>query len=193
MEPLFQSERLLYRHFHRSDAHELALLLNDYDVYKTSLNLPYPFTADDGLRLITSGQEQREAYLVDSLAVVDKASGKLVGFLRLTYSYFHRHAELGYVIDRTFRGLGYGTEAVGASVSYLFSMKHFHRVYCRQLGRNPASEKIMEKVGFTREGVLVRHFFKIDRYVDVTVYGLNCSSKDAVMPRDKALRPPTIS
>ncbi len=193
MESLFQSERLFYRHFQRSDARELALLLNDFDVYKTSLNLPYPFTPDDALRLITSGQAQQETYLVDSLAVVDKDRGGLVGFLRLTYSYFHRHAELGYVIGRSFRGLGYGTEAVGASVSYLFSMKHFHRVYCRQLGSNPASERIMEKTGFTCEGVLVRHFFKIDRNVDVTVYGLNCSSKDAVMPRDKALRPPTTS
>ncbi len=193
MESLFQSERLFYRHFQRSDARELALLLNDFDVYKTSLNLSYPFTADDALRLITSGQAQQETYLVDSLAVVDKDRGGLVGFLRLTYSYFHRHAELGYVIGRSFRGHGYGTEAVGASVLYLFSMKHFHRVYCRQLGRNPASERIMEKTGFTCEGVLVRHFFKIDRNVDVTVYGLNCSSKDAVMPRDKALRPPTTS
>lgn len=193
MESLFQSERLFYRHFQRSDARELALLLNDFDVYKTSLNLSYPFTADDALRLITSGQAQQETYLVDSLAVVDKDRGGLVGFLRLTYSYFHRHAELGYVIGRSFRGHGYGTEAVGASVLYLFSMKHFHRVYCRQLGSNPASERIMEKTGFTCEGVLVRHFFKIDRNVDVTVYGLNCSSKDAVMPRDKALRPPTTS
>ena len=168
-EVIFQSKRLLYRPLQDDDAPELAVLLHDDTIYKRSLNLPYPFTVDDALRLI---RDQDRATLKEIFAVIEQTEKKLVGVISFSYSFVHRHAELGYAVHRDYRGLGYGTEAVGAAVHYAFHTKGLQRVFCRQLGDNAASEKIMMKTGLQREGLLVGHLFKIDRYVDVTIYGI---------------------
>ena len=68
--------------------------------------------------------------------------------------------------------LGYATEITKALVSYAFEDIGIERVEALAMSLNIASCKVLEKSGFTLEGIL-RHFTKIkDKYYDVCYYSI---------------------
>jgi RimJ/RimL family protein N-acetyltransferase len=64
--------------------------------------------------------------------------------------------EFGYIVKAEERGHGYATEAARIIVDYLFLSRNVERVQAHTLTDNVASQKVLEKVGFKREGEL-RH------------------------------------
>lgn len=71
------------------------------------------------------------------------------------------------------RGKGYGSEAVELLVDYVFSHRPVERVGATSDVENPASWKLLEHLGFTREGTLRRALFHHGLWHDVAIYGLN--------------------
>jgi [ribosomal protein S5]-alanine N-acetyltransferase len=67
---------------------------------------------------------------------------------------------LGYSLDQQHHGKGYATEAVRLIVDFAFHEVGLHRIEAGVMPRNVASAKVLEKVGFTREG-LARESLKI--------------------------------
>jgi RimJ/RimL family protein N-acetyltransferase len=61
-------------------------------------------------------------------------------------------AELGYRLRRHAWGLGYATEGARALVAHAFDVLGFRRVYAHSLSDNPASIRVMEKVGLVPAG-----------------------------------------
>lgn len=90
-----------------------------------------------------------------SLAVVDGLSGELVGSVSL-----HRidreqsDAEIGYWIAPAARGRGFGSGAVTALCRWAFLQLPIERIELCHAVENPASARVAEKAGFTREGRL---------------------------------------
>ena len=70
------------------------------------------------------------------------------------------------------RGKGYGSEAVGLLADYVFSHRPVERVGATSDVENPASWKLLERLGFQREGTLRRALFHHGGWHDVAVYGL---------------------
>ena len=64
--------------------------------------------------------------------------------------------ELGYVLAKRFWGKGYMTEAVQAVVNWSISEREVYRIWAVCDVENPASARVMEKVGMKREGILRR-------------------------------------
>ncbi|HXG52882.1 MAG TPA: GNAT family N-acetyltransferase [candidate division Zixibacteria bacterium] len=64
--------------------------------------------------------------------------------------------ELGYVLARPYWGRGYMTEAVKAVVAWAMAQPEIYRVWSVCDVDNPASARVMEKVGMKREGRLLR-------------------------------------
>ncbi len=64
---------------------------------------------------------------------------------------------LGYYIDRTMCGRGYGTEAVKQIVAFAFGDAGLHRVQAAVMPRNVASARVLEKAGFRHEGFAPRY------------------------------------
>lgn len=64
--------------------------------------------------------------------------------------------ELGYVLAKRFWGKGYMTEAVRAVVNWAISEREVYRIWAVCDVENPASARVMEKVGMKREGILRR-------------------------------------
>ena len=60
--------------------------------------------------------------------------------------------ELGYIFNPSYQRKGYASEAAAALVQYAFDHYHAHRVMARCNPENTASWKLLEKIGFTREG-----------------------------------------
>ena len=68
----------------------------------------------------------------------------------------HR-VELGYVMTKSFQGKGYMTETVRAIIDWAFQQPSIYRVYATTGVDNIASQRVMEKTGMLREGLLRRY------------------------------------
>ena len=83
------------------------------------------------------------------------------------------HPEIGFGIpEASAREEGYATEAVRLLVEYLFAGYPVERVAAFTDDQNRPAQRVMEKVGFRREGTLRRGMFRDGQWQDVTVYGM---------------------
>ncbi len=99
--------------------------------------------------------------------------GRVVG----TIGYFdrrddHRRAELGYAIGRPWWGRGLASEAATAVLTHGFEALRLERVVATARVENVGSQRVLEKLGFRREGTLRHHLFVKRRWWDLTYYGL---------------------
>ncbi len=105
-------------------------------------------------------------------AVVLKESDDLVGAIGLTVSSDHARAELGYWIGVPYWGRGYATEAAREVLRYGFEQLWLHRIYAAHFATNPASGRVLEKVGMSYEGTRREHHRKWGDYEDRVEYSL---------------------
>lgn len=94
--------------------------------------------------------------------------GKMIGTCGFTrFHYDHRAAEVGYVLNPAFWGMGIAPEAVSAVLRFGFQELHLHRIEARYMVGNDASRRVMEKVGMTFEGVARESMFVKGDFVSV--------------------------
>lgn len=89
-------------------------------------------------------------YLIDT--------NKLIGNIYLVMQEFCTW-ELGYVFNEKYQKLGYATEATEAMISYVVENKNVHRFIAMCNPENSASWKLLERLGFRREGLLVKNIY----------------------------------
>ena len=82
----------------------------------------------------------------------------------------HR-AALGYWLSASLSGRGIMTEAASLITKYGFEEFGLHRIEIRCSTKNRASQRVAEKLGYTKEGVLKEAEFLYDHYDDQFVYG----------------------
>jgi ribosomal-protein-serine acetyltransferase len=83
-----------------------------------------------------------------------------------------RSAEIGYWVRSDQTGQGVGTEVTAALVQAGFERMGLHKVILRIAVGNESSERIADKLGFTREGVLREELMIRGAWVDHTIYSL---------------------
>jgi aminoglycoside 6'-N-acetyltransferase len=83
------------------------------------------------------------------------------------------YPEVGFGIPEvTARGKGYAQEGVGLLVEYLLAGYPVARIAALTDEENKPAQRVLEKVGFQREGVLRRATFRDGQWCDITIYGL---------------------
>lgn len=167
-----RTERLTLRLFEKSDAETVATLCNNYNIYKSTLYLPYPYHLNDALTWIESHYEQ---FITDKLyefAITDKETGEVFGAIALSNHKNFNHGELAYWIGEPFWGRGYATEASKAILQFAFEVIKLHKVFARYFSSNIASGKVMEKIGMKQEGIFQEHIIKEGKYEDLVYYGI---------------------
>ena len=106
--------------------------------------------------------------------IVGKKDGSKIGFV----AHFHvlhvagKLLEIGYSLIPSERGKGYCTEAVEIMVDYLFLSRDAMRIQACTDTRNLASQKVLEKAGFKKEGTMRRYFFIRGEFRDVFMYSI---------------------
>jgi RimJ/RimL family protein N-acetyltransferase len=171
MLPTLRTVRLILSSFTLEDAPRVQQYAGDYDVYRTTMNIPHPYP--DGAaekwiaRHVSEFLDNRHVTLA-----LRKPDGAMIGAIGLALALDHRHAELGYWIGKPFWGNGYCTEAARAVLEFAFGQMQLERVYARHLSINPASGRVMQKIGMIREGTLRQHCVKEGRAIDVLLYGI---------------------
>jgi len=83
-----------------------------------------------------------------------------------------RSCFMGYKMDRQENGKGYMTEATAHAIQYMFEQRQLHRIEANIMPLNFASQRVVEKLGFDREG-LSKSYLKINgKWEDHLRYGL---------------------
>lgn len=98
--------------------------------------------------------------------------GKVIGAVGVVVSAKDQHGELGYWLGARYRDRGFATEAAQAVVRWAFRRLRLRRVFAQVLGGNQASARVLEKIGFLREGVRRKHIRKGGRWYDAHQFGL---------------------
>jgi ribosomal-protein-alanine N-acetyltransferase len=93
------------------------------------------------------------------------------------------NAHLGYWIDAAHEGKGLMTEAVREATAFAFAGIGLHRVQAAVMPRNQASHRVLEKVGYRREGMAERYLYIAGAWEDHVLYALT--------REDAAPAPPT--
>lgn len=148
-----RSERLFLRPAWPEDAQELHAAINDERVVRNLARAPWPYTLEDARAFLESPQDRCYPAL---LVTLPSARGsRLIGGIGL-----HEEGgrpELGYWLAPEAWGHGYATEAASAVLRLARTLGHA-RVGARHFIDNPASGRVLEKLGFRRTGrVSERH------------------------------------
>ncbi len=99
--------------------------------------------------------------------------GALIGDLGIHFIGPHNsQCEIGYTLAKSAQGQGYGQEAVRAAVSHLFDSLKKHRITASLDPRNTASIKLLEQLGFRREGCFVKSYYNQGVWEDDLVYAV---------------------
>lgn len=155
-----------------SDATDLADALNNPNILKNLRDgLPYPYTLPDAESYIRAmlGAEPGSQYAF-TVDVNGKAVGSIAVFRQANIHF--RTAELGYYIAEPYWGQGLGTEAVRQTCNYVFENSDILRIFAEPFAYNTASCRILEKAGFTLEGILRKNAVKNGEVLDMKLYSL---------------------
>ena len=99
-----------------------------------------------------------------------KKDGSKIGFLAMGMGVFGR--QIGYVLIPSERGKGYCTEAVQIALDYLFLSKDIVRVQAGTFPDNVASQRVLEKCSFQREGKIRKGMLAWGKWEDICIYGI---------------------
>ena len=138
------------------------------EVAATTLAIPHPYP-DGAAEEWISGHEGRDDA---TFAIERREDGALVGAIGLRMERAHDRAELGYWIGVPYWGHGYATEAARAVVRYGFETEGLNRIFAFHFVSNPASGRVLEKIGMRKEGVFRSHTRKWDQHMDDACYGI---------------------
>jgi ribosomal-protein-alanine N-acetyltransferase len=101
---------------------------------------------------------------------IEKKDGNKIG--QIFHSPRGQHVVIGYKLVPGERNKGYGTEAVEIMVDYLFLSKDIVRIQADTNPRNIASQRVLEKAGFKREGLVRRSVFIKGKWEDGFLYSI---------------------
>ena len=166
------SDNLILRLFAIDDAKRVRELAGDYDIAKTTLHIPYPYPEDAAETWIKRTHEAAEKGSLYAFAVVRELDSELLGAISLGIVPEYKRAELAYWMGKPYWGHGYTTEAASRLVKFGFEELDLNRIYAFAFSTNPASSRVMQKIGMTYEGTLVQHVRKRDEYYDLVAYGI---------------------
>ncbi|OMF29808.1 GNAT family N-acetyltransferase [Paenibacillus sp. FSL H8-0548] len=166
------TERLILRQLEEGDADELERLINDYDVARTTLNIPYPYPKGGALSFIRHRAEVLRDGAGYSFGIINKETNGFMGTIGMQLDNHNNRAELGYWLGKPFWNQGFVTEGVKRITAFGFDELKLHKIHAAAMTKNPASSSVMKKAGMKYEGTLRQHYLKWDAYEDIDYYGI---------------------
>jgi RimJ/RimL family protein N-acetyltransferase len=146
-----EDDEVVLRPYTDEDIPALVAALNDREISRWT-RIPFPYTEEHAREFLRSRTET-------AFAVTDKRSGELLGGIGLRLP-TEGVGEVGYWVRREARGRGVATRALSVITRWALEDQRLVRVQLTAEPGNVASQRVAEKAGFTREGLL-RRFLNI--------------------------------
>lgn len=170
--PTLTTDRLHLRPFTTADADELWALHSNARVLRYWDSPPWTDRARAD-RFITACAQLAAEGTGARLAITSREDDRFLGWSGLTrWNPDYRSAALGYVLAEAAWGQGYATEAAGALLEWAFTTLPLNRVQAEADTRNLPSARVLENLGFVREGILREDCIVDGEVSDSWVYGL---------------------
>ncbi len=145
----------------------MVRLLNNKNIEKWLLQVPYPYTYDDADFWINKCQNDYKSNNDFSYAI--EKDGTHVGGIGL-HKKFEHSAEVGYWVGEEFWGKGFATIALNKILEKGFNEFKFTRIHAHVFEGNIASEKLLLKCGFEYEGLLKKCHKKGEVYYNSKLF-----------------------
>ena len=170
--PILETDRLILRQVTQDDANSLLKYLSDKDVMKYVGLEPFK-SIDDALDEISWYTSIVENSTGIRWGITLKDQGEVIGscgFLNLASQ--HHRSEIGVELSSEHWGKGIASEAFGAVIRYGFEQMNLQRIEALIEPPNIPSQKLAERQGFIREGLLRSYEFTVGKFDDLYMYSL---------------------
>ena len=172
-QPLLETARLRLRPIRPSDAPAIQRAAADRRIADTMISILHPYPSDEAERYVARQQAEQAAGRSVAFAIEKKAKGWFCGLIELRdIDREHSLGELSFWLAVDAWGKGFMSEAVHEVVRYGFEGLGLNRLYAYHMLRNPASGRILEKCGFTQEGLLRQRVRKWAKFEDVALWAI---------------------
>ena len=175
-EPPLADEVVALRPWRAEDAPAVVAAIDgDPEIARWLDQVPQPYGLDDAHAYIAACRRGWDEGTAANFAVVDAADGTLLGSLGLRLADLPPGvAEAGYWVAREARGRGAATHALRLASRWLLGKGGVERLQLRADALNVPSQRVAEKAGFRREGVLrsLHYNPRLGRRVDFVMFSL---------------------
>jgi ribosomal-protein-alanine N-acetyltransferase len=170
--PVLTTQRIVLRQAHASDAADVLVFRGDPAVQR--YNGPVFENEDEARDLIREIEDEYDGETGVGWAVTLKEEGRVIGLFGYhNWDRFHRRSEIGYDLARAYWGRGIASEAMRAILTFGFQHMDLNRVEAHTIADNHESVRMLERLGFEREGTRRRYSWEDDgAFHDGTIYGL---------------------
>lgn len=167
-----RTPRLILRPPCYADAARIKHYASDAAVARMTAAIPHPYTIDDAEAWLTRLAEGRAGMIF----AIQRA-GVLIGCVGCD-AHEGDEAEFGYWLGQPWWGMGYATEAAIAAVGHVFDSTDLAALVSGHFEDNPASRRVLEKVGFLPERWVMRE--SLARGTDVRCLTYRLTRADAL-------------
>jgi RimJ/RimL family protein N-acetyltransferase len=148
-----RSSSLVLRPWKLDDAPAIAEACSDPEISRWLPMIPSPYGEEDALSYIGQSHETWERGEAYNFAILDAAGGQLAGSIAMRVLRFNT-GHFGYWVTREARGQGVATEALETLCRWAVDDLDIKRLELLTDPENVASQRVAEKAGFQREGLL---------------------------------------
>lgn len=171
--PELRTRRLLLRELRQSDSEAIFRIRSDYEVTKYNTGAPYEQVEQASELIAAIANAFRDQSEIRWGITLRNGDDTVIGMCGYNYWIRRDHrASIGYDLARAYWGQGIMTEAIHAVVTFGFTRMNLNRIEADADGRNPASARVLEKVGFQREGYQREQFYEAGEYHDLLLFSL---------------------
>jgi ribosomal-protein-alanine N-acetyltransferase len=170
--PALCTARLRMREIRQSDAPAVFKLYSDPETVRYWGNelITETAEAEELVRLNLEWVAAGDCYY---WAIEHRPSGEVIGTCTIfKIDEKNRRAEIGYILNRNFWGQGLMTEAMNTLIEFSFDTLNLHRLEADTDPNNTASNRLLEKFGFKREGYFRERWFLRGQWLDSDMWGL---------------------
>ena len=170
--PILETNRLVLRKIEKADANSILKYLSDKEVMKYYGLGPFN-TINDALNEISWYQSILNEKTGIRWGITLKGKDEVIGscgFLNMIPQ--HYRTEIGYELSKNYWGQGIASEALEAVIKYGFQHLKLQRIEALIEPPNTPSQKLAEKKGFIREGLLRNYEFTCGKFDDLYMYSL---------------------
>ncbi len=164
-------EKIILRAIEAEDSEMLLKLINDPETEKYLCGSSFPISSITHNNWINS-QAANDKILRCTIVKKDDLHNS---FGTVILSDINRQSGLGHIhikLLETARGQGIGFDAINTMLGYAFNEQRLNCVIANVLLYNTASQKLFEKCGFLKEGILRNRAYKNGKYEDVYSYSI---------------------
>lgn len=167
-----ETERLLIRDLTLDDKQAIFNYRSDAEANKFQSWIPE--TLEDVEQFIERNNKeinQPESWY--QILITEKNTKTVIGDIGIHFfGSENLQTELGITLNKDFQGRGYASEALKGVINFLFSDLKKHRIMTSVDPENIDSIKLMERVGFRKEGHFVKSLFWKNNWTDDVIYAL---------------------